>query len=67
LCLPDSPGFIFWDRSGSAGGVVAVGVNYYFTPSISVLTGPVWFNEKAVNGEWKWTIQLDVNLPGFGQ
>jgi len=30
-------------------------------------TGPVWFNEKAINGVWKWTIQLDINIPAFGR
>ncbi len=39
-----------------------IGLYYYFTRNISLLTGPVWFNEKAINGEWKWTIQLDINL-----
>lgn len=38
-----------------------VGVNYYFTKDISLLTGPVWFNDTAVNGKWKWTLQLDIN------
>lgn len=40
-----------------------VGLYYYFTKDISLLTGPVWFNEKAINGTWKWTTQLDINLP----
>jgi hypothetical protein len=26
-----------------------------------LLVGPVWFNEEAINGRWKWTIQLDIN------
>jgi hypothetical protein len=39
-----------------------VGVYYYFTKDISLLTGPVWFNEKEINGKWKWTIQLDINV-----
>jgi len=39
------------------------GLYYYFTKNISLLTGPVWFNEEAINGKWKWTIQLDINLP----
>ena len=43
----------------SGGGV---GVYYFFTKDISLLTGPVWFNG-GVNGKWKWTIQLDINLP----
>lgn len=44
-----------------------IGVYYYFTKDISLLTGPVWFNEQAINGRWKWTIQLDVNLPLFNR
>lgn len=39
-----------------------VGLYYYFTKDISLLTGPVWFNEEAINGKWKWTIQLDINV-----
>lgn len=38
------------------------GIYRFFTKDICLLTGPVWFNEKAINGEWKWTIQLDINL-----
>jgi hypothetical protein len=48
-------------------GGCGVGACYYFTPRISLLTGPVWFNEEAINGEWKWTIQLDINIPSFGR
>jgi len=44
-----------------------LGVYYYFTKDISLLTGPVWFNEEAINGKWKWTIQLDINGLGFGK
>jgi len=40
-----------------------VGLYWYFTSSVSLLNGMVWFNEKAINGEWKWTTQLDVNVP----
>jgi len=39
------------------------GLYYYFTKDISFLTGPVWFNEKAINGTWKWTTQIDINFP----
>jgi hypothetical protein len=45
----------------------AVGLYYFFTPTISLLTGPVWFNDEGVNGEWKWTVQLDINLPKLGR
>lgn len=40
-----------------------VGIYYYFTPDISLLTGPVWFNDAHLNGSWKWTVQLDINVP----
>lgn len=41
------------------------GLYYYFTKDISLLTGPVWFNDSGVNGRWKWTVQLDINVPIF--
>jgi len=46
-------------------GAGGAGVYYFFTKDISLLTGPVFFNEKAINGAWKWTTQLDINLPSF--
>lgn len=44
-----------------------VGVYHYMTKNISILTGPVWFNEpvKALGNpdvKWVWTTQLDVNF-----
>jgi len=39
------------------------GLYYYFMKDISLLTGPVWFNDEDINGKWKWTIQFDINLP----
>ena len=38
------------------------GVYYFFTKDISLLVGPVWFNDQGINGSWKMTAQLDVNL-----
>ncbi len=35
---------------------------YYFTPKISIETGPVWFNDQSINGKWKWSIQLDIDI-----
>jgi hypothetical protein len=52
------------DNALGGGGA---GLYYFFTKNISLLTGPVWFNEEAINGKWKWTIQLDINVPGFGK
>ena len=44
-----------------------VGMYYYFTKDISLLTGPVWFNEPSAaigNNDisWVWTTQLDINF-----
>jgi len=39
------------------------GLYYFFTKDISLLAGPVWFNDSGLNGTWKVTVQLDVNLP----
>ncbi|MBI1865160.1 MAG: EscU/YscU/HrcU family type III secretion system export apparatus switch protein, partial [Nitrospirae bacterium] len=47
------------DNALGGGGA---GLYYYFTKNVSLLTGPVWFNEEAINGKWKWTTQLDVNF-----
>lgn len=41
----------------------SVGLYCYFTKDISLLVGHVWFNDQAINGKSKWTLQLDVNLP----
>jgi hypothetical protein len=38
------------------------GMYHYFTKDISLLSGPVWFNDPAINGRWKWTVQLDINF-----
>jgi hypothetical protein len=52
-----------WASGKNAIGGGGAGVYYYFTKNIALLTGPVFFNDKAVNGEWKWTAQLDINIP----
>lgn len=44
-----------------------VGLYYFFTKDVSLLTGPVWFNDYAVNGAWKWTTQLDINVDIFSK
>ena len=38
------------------------GVYYFFTPDISILTGPTWFNSTKINGNWKWSVQIDINF-----
>lgn len=42
-----------------------VGIYYYFTPDISILTGPVWFNSRKINGDWKWTVQIDISFSAW--
>jgi len=39
-----------------------VGLYYFFTKDIDLLMGPVWFNDQSLNGNMKWTIQLDINF-----
>jgi hypothetical protein len=38
------------------------GLYIYFTRDVSLLMGPVWFNDRDLNGDYKWTIQLDINF-----
>lgn len=39
-----------------------LGLYYFFTKDIDLLAGPVWFNDRALNGGMKWTVQLDINF-----
>jgi hypothetical protein len=48
-------------------GAVGAAATFYFTDSIDVLTGPVWFLDKdiykgATGGNFVWTIQVDVDF-----
>ena len=49
----------------NAVGGYAAGLYTYFTKDISLLVAPVWFNDEGVNGKWKLTVQLDMNLPSL--
>ena len=47
-------------------GAGGVGVNFYFTDKIALLTGPVWYFDKALQPGGRgflWTFQLDVDVP----
>jgi hypothetical protein len=48
------------DNAVGGGGVA---LYYYFSSTISLVGGPIWFNERGVNGENKWSLQLDINQP----
>jgi len=48
-------------RNTIGGG--GIGVYYYFTPEISLITGPILFNDYKLNGRWKWTIQFYYEFP----
>lgn len=52
-----------YESGHNALGAVGGGVYYYFTPDISLLVGPTVFNDNHINGRWKITTQLDINLP----
>ncbi len=44
-------------------GAVGGGVALYFSPSVSLLTGPVWLLDDELYGnDFLWTFQLDVDL-----
>jgi len=46
---------------GATGG----GVSVYFTPTIALLTGPVFFFEEELQpggSSWSWSVQLDVDI-----
>ena len=45
-------------KNSIGGGGFAL--SYYFTPKISMQTGPVWFNSRKINGPWKWLVQIGV-------
>ncbi|MCL5772818.1 MAG: hypothetical protein M1536_00360 [Firmicutes bacterium] len=46
----------------NAVGGTGAGLYYYFTKDISLLAGPVWFNDEGINGKMKWTTQIDINF-----
>lgn len=48
-------------------GAVGGGIGLYFTPSIDLLTGPVFFLDQdlyraSVGTDWLWSVQLDVDV-----
>jgi hypothetical protein len=47
-------------------GAVGTAASFYFTDTIGVLTGPIFFLDRATQpgaASWMWTVQLDVDLP----
>jgi hypothetical protein len=48
-------------------GAAGAGIGLYFTPSISILTGPVWFLDSALfkntyGTAFMWSVQLDIDI-----
>lgn len=39
-----------------------LGAFYFFTKDISLMAGPVWYNDKGLNGSTKATVQFDINF-----
>jgi hypothetical protein len=64
----DKINFIADYASGNnAFGAYGLGIGFYFTPSIDILTGPVFFNDSSLfkstyGTDSMWTVQLDVDL-----
>lgn len=50
-------------KNNIGGGGFAI--TYFFTPDVSVQTGPVWFNTNKFNGSWKWAIGIYIVFPVF--
>ncbi len=55
-----------WASGKNAIGGGGAAISYFFTKDISLLTGPVWFNEPelagpSANAKWVWSTQLDIN------
>lgn len=49
----------------NAFGAVGGGVYFYFTDAIDILTGPMYFFDKALQpggSDFMWTVQLDVDI-----
>jgi hypothetical protein len=47
-------------RNAIGGG--SAGFYWFFGKDVSLLGGPVWFNDRGLNGTWKWTTQIDINF-----
>ncbi|MFL5300340.1 MAG: hypothetical protein ACJ79R_08355 [Anaeromyxobacteraceae bacterium] len=50
----------------NAFGAVGAAASFYFTDTIGILTGPIFFLDSAIQpggASWMWTVQLDVDLP----
>jgi hypothetical protein len=44
-----------------------VGLYWYFANGADLLMGPVFYNDKTLNGEWKWTVQIDIDMNLFNK
>lgn len=42
-----------------------VGLSHYFSPDIFIQGGPIWFNDRSLNGRWKVLLQFSANFPVF--
>jgi len=52
----------------NAFGAAGFGLYFYFTDTIDLLTGPVFFFDKALQpggSSWMWTVQIDIDVTLF--
>ena len=47
-------------KNAIGGGGFAI--TYHFSPDVTIETGPVWFNDTALNGRWKWSVQVGIDI-----
>lgn len=45
-------------RNFNGGG--GVGIAYFMNSKVSLITGPTWFTDASLNGNWKWTVQVFI-------
>jgi hypothetical protein len=66
--IEGAPSTVFWTTCTTdvyAKGTGHIDDDNYFTPDISILTGPVWFNSRKIHGDWKWSVQIDISFSVF--
>lgn len=52
-----------WSSGKNVLGGGGFSVQYCFNPDICLQTGPIWFNDTHINGSWKWSVLLGINIP----
>jgi len=54
-----------WATGKNIIGGGGIGFVYYFTPDITITTGPAFFLDTKINGRWKWILELDILFDAY--